>query len=53
MEEITIPKSEYRKLVLRAEAYRQLAGKFAASLVETPVSDVVLNFKQTGKYSNA
>ncbi len=52
MEKVTISKSEYQGLVFRSEAYRQLASKFAASVVETPISDVVSNFKQTGKYSH-
>ncbi len=48
---ITIPKIEYQSLVRHANAYRKLASGFATEAIETPVTQVVENFRATKKYS--
>ncbi len=51
METITIPKSEYRKLVSRAKAYEKLAGSIFQNAIKDPVKDMVTDFKNTNLYS--
>ena len=51
MNKVTISKTEYDRLIAQSRLYKQLADKIATSLIETPVDDVVSNFRQTGKYS--
>ena len=51
MSMVTIPKTEYQSLVNQANAYRKIASRFAAQVIETPVTQVVENFRATKKYS--
>ena len=48
---VTIPKIEYQVLVRQANAYRKIASGFATQAIETPVTQVVENFRATKKYS--
>lgn len=51
MSTVTIPKIQYQSLVRQANAYRKIASGFAAQAIETPVAQVVENFRTTKKYS--
>ena len=51
MSTVTIPKAEYKTLISQANAYRKIASGFAAQVIETPVAQVVENFRATKKYS--
>ena len=51
MSTVTIPKIEYQSLIRQANAYRKIASGFAAQVIETPVAQVVENFRATKKYS--
>ena len=52
MSMVTIPKEEYQSLIRQANAYRKIASGFAAQVIETPVAQVLENFRATKKYSN-
>lgn len=51
MTTITIPKNEYLKLIFQSKAYQKIASDFASQIIEKPVSIIVENFKNTGKYN--
>ncbi|MBI5798888.1 MAG: hypothetical protein HZB10_03075 [Candidatus Yonathbacteria bacterium] len=51
MSTVTISKVEYQSLIRQANAYRKIASGFAAQAIETPVAQVVGNFRATKKYS--
>jgi len=51
MSTVTIPKTQYQALVRQANAYRKIASGFATQVIETPVTQVVENFRATKKYS--
>ncbi len=51
MSTVTIPKTEYQSLVRQANAYRKIASGFATQVIETPIAQVVENFRATKKYS--
>ena len=57
MPTVTISKAKYRSLLSHANAYKKLASNFASNfashIVEEPLSEVVQNFRSTGKYSKA
>ena len=52
MNKVTISKTEYQRLIFQSKLYKQLAVKIAESLIESPIEDVVFNFKETDKYSD-
>ena len=51
MSKVTISKEEYKSLLFEAKAYRKLASSFASHIIEKPVSEIMENFRSTGKYS--
>ena len=51
METITIPKTEYKKLLSRAKAYEKLAGSIFENAIKDPVNDIVSDFKKTNLYT--
>lgn len=51
METITIPKSEYKKLLSRAKAYEKLAGSIFENAIKDPVNEIVSEFKKTNLYT--
>ena len=51
MSTVTISKTEYQSLLFHANAYKKLASRFASQIIEKPVSEVMANFRSTGKYS--
>ena len=51
MSTVTIPKTKYQIIVRQANAYRRIVSSFASQVIETPIKDVVGNFRATGKYS--
>lgn len=51
MSTVTIPKTEYQSLIRQANAYRKIASGFATQVIETPITQVVENFRTTKKYS--
>ena len=51
MNKITISKTEYQRLIVQSNLYKQLAGKIAESLIEIPVEDVVEDFRSTNLYT--
>lgn len=48
---VTIPKNEYLNLVSQAKAYQKIASNFASQVIEKPVSGIINNFRNTGKYN--
>ena len=52
METITIPKSEYKKLLSRAKAYEKLAGSIFENAIKDPVNEIVSDFKNTNLYTD-
>ncbi len=52
METVTIPKSEYKKLVSKAKAYEKLAESFYETSIEEPVENIVSDFRNTNLYTN-
>jgi len=50
MTTITIPKSEYLKLMHQAKAYQKIAENFASQIIEKPLVSVIENFRSTEKY---
>jgi len=51
METITIPKTEYKRLLSRAKAYEKLAGSIFENAIKDPVSDIVSDFEKTNLYT--
>lgn len=51
METITIPKSEYKKLLSRAKAYEKLAGSIFENAIKDPVNETISDFKKTNLYT--
>ena len=51
MTTVTIPKSEYLNLVSQAKAYQKIASNFASQVIEKPVSSIIANFRNTGRYN--
>lgn len=51
METITIPKSEYKKLVSRAKAYEKLAESIFVNAIKDPIADIVSDFRRTNIYT--
>ena len=51
MNTITIPKNEYLNLVFQAKAYQKIASNFASQIIEKPISSIIENFRNTGKYN--
>jgi len=51
METITIPKTEYKKLLARAKAYEKLAKSIFENAIKDPVTEIVSDFKNTDLYS--
>lgn len=51
METITIPKTEYRKLVRKAKAFEKLAENFYQNTIKEPVEAIVSDFRKTNLYS--
>ena len=52
METITIPKSEYKKLLSRAKAYEKLAGSIFENAIKDPIDEIVSDFKKTNLYTD-
>jgi hypothetical protein len=52
METITIPKTEYRKLLSRAKAYEKLAGSIFENVIKDPVNEIVSDFQKTNLYTD-
>lgn len=50
MNTISIPKNEYLKLISQAKAYQKIASNFASQIIEKPISNIIENFRNTGKY---
>jgi hypothetical protein len=51
METITIPKSEYKRLLSTEKAYKKIAGQIYKTVIESDVKDVVSDFRKTKLYS--
>lgn len=51
METITIPKSEYKRLVKRARSYDKLTKQILADVISEPIPDIVSDFRKTNLYS--
>lgn len=52
METITIPKSEYKKLLSKAAAYKKLAKSIFENAINDPVDEIVSDFKKTDLYTD-
>ena len=52
METITIPKSEYKKLVSQSKAYKKLAGQIFKSALDDQISSIVEDFRKSNLYTD-
>ena len=52
METITISKSEYKKLLSKAEAYKRLAESIYENAITDPIDEIVSDFKKTNLYTD-
>jgi hypothetical protein len=53
MSSITIPKQEYSRLKRHEAAYRRVLAKVFDTALRDPIEDVVQDFTNTKKYSDA
>lgn len=52
MATITISEKEYRSLKLQAEAYQKISGQLFASVVHSPIEEVMSDFRKTELYTD-
>ncbi|MDQ3022027.1 MAG: hypothetical protein M3R36_15865 [Bacteroidota bacterium] len=52
MDTVTISKSEYKKLLSKAEAYKKLAESIFENAINDPVNEIVSDFKKTNLYTD-
>lgn len=51
MANITVPKTEYKRLERESKAYRKFAERFFEFVLDDSKSDVVQDFRETDLYS--
>lgn len=51
MNQITLQKTEYKKLKRQAEAYKKFTAKFFESIIYDPIETIIEDFKKMGLYT--
>ncbi len=52
IETITIPKTEYKKLIFKAKAFEKLAKNIFENVINDSIKDIVEDFKKTNLYTD-